>query len=325
MRRLPFALRPLGWPKLGWTSIRPALSGGWLNAEWLNTNWLSIVWPPLSQRDLPAGTLSNEAALAALWNRSEDAALALLADCAASLCLYPAWERRDWGMPSAEGTLAAYGGEFWVWPEWASLGALRQDSGRPNVLHLSSGLVFALYQRPGQLILVLGGTNTSHSEFQLHTLPSEARQFGADVLNVLGRLPRLFGVAAELTALVEAERGRRLPDLPLTLAGHSLGGGLVQYAAGLHGLRGVALSPTALGRATADALPGTADVLALSLDGDPIPLIGTKHLRARLVGEHLRLPLHPGVPPARHATSHGQIYLHLLAWLRERWPDLPSA
>ena len=65
-------------------------------------------------------------------------------------------------------------------------------------------------------------------------------------------------------------------------------------------------------------------MLVLSLDGDPIPLIGTKHLR-RAGGEHLRLPLHPGVLPARHATSHGQIYLHLLAWLREKWPHLPSA
>ena len=230
MRRLPFALHPLAWPNLGWSSLRPALSA----------DWLSGVWPPLSQRDLPTGTLSGEAALDALWARGENAALALLADCAASLCLYPAWERRDWGMPSAEGTLAAYGGEFWVCPEWAGLGAVRQESGRPNVLHLSSGLVFALYQRPEQLILVLGGTNTSHSDVQWRTFPSEAQQFGADVLNVLGRLPRLFGVAAELTTLVEAERGRSLPNLPLTLAGHSLGGGLVQYAAGLHGLRGVA-------------------------------------------------------------------------------------
>ena len=308
MRRLPLPL-PLHlkpWPKLR-------------KAAW------GQFWPPLSQRALPPGTLSGEAALEALWAGGENAARQLLADCAASLCLYPAWERRDWGMPSGPDTLSAYGGEFWSWPELISLGALRQEAGRPNVLHAASGLVFALYVRPEQLVLVLGGTNTSHSDSQLHTFPSEARQFGADVLNVLGRLPRLFAVAAEITALVQAERGRSLPDLPLTLAGHSLGGGLVQYAAGLHGLRGLAFSPTALGRAVAAPLPDTSEVVAISLDGDPIPLIGTQHLRARLVGQHWRIPLHPGVPPARHATSHGQTYLHLLTWLREQWPELPSA
>ena len=145
------------------------------------------------------------------------------------------------------------------------------------------------------------------------------------MLNLLGRLPRLFGVAAEVARLVQAERGHRLPDLPLVVAGHSLGGGLVQYAAGLCGLPGLAFSPSALGRAAALALPGTPEVLSISLDGDPIPLIGSRHLRTRIVGEHLRLPLHPGVPPIRRATSHGQIYPHLLAWLREQWPELPSA
>ncbi len=309
MRRLVLPLRLRPWP------LRPA------RLPW---------WPPLSQRELPPGTLSGEAAVRALWALGEVQARQLLADCAASLCLYPAWERRDWGMPNAQGTLAAYGGEFLSWSGAGPLGQLRQEPGRPNVLHVSSGLVFALYQRPEQLVLVLGGTNTSHSDSQLHTLPSEAQQFAADLLNLLGRVPRLFTVAAELTALIKAERGRSLPDLPLTLAGHSLGGGLVQYAAGLHGLKGVALSPTALGRAVAAPLLGepetdTAGVLVLSLDGDPIPLIGTQHLQARLLGRHLRLPLHSSVSPVRHATSHGQIYLHLLAWLRMAWPGLPSA
>lgn len=305
MRRLPFVPHRWLWPRLRGL-------------------------PLLSQRELPPGTLSGTAAVEALWALGEVQAQILLADCAAALCLYPAWERRDWGMPSAEQALSAYGGQFWQVSRLAemglsALGALHQEVGRPNVLHRSSGLVFALYQQPGQLTLILGGTNTSHSDSQLRTFPAEVKQFRADVLNVLGRLPRLFGVAAQLTELLLAERGRALPDVPLTLAGHSLGGGLVQYAAGLYGLRGLAFSPTALGRAVAAPLPDTSEVLCLSLEGDPIPLLGTQHLRARLLGQHLRLPLHPGVPPVRHATSHGQIYPHLLAWLRQAWPELPSA
>ncbi|AWN22424.1 hypothetical protein DKM44_03560 [Deinococcus irradiatisoli] len=322
-------MRRLVWPTrfAPWLAL-PGRPAAWSGA--LTFPGRPRLWPPLAERVLPPGTLGGEAALEALWALGEEQARSLLAGCAAALCLYPAWERRDWGMPSAQGTLSAYGGGFCSWPERSSLGQTRQQHGRPNVLHLSSGLVFALYRQPEQLVLVLGGTNTSHSESQFFTLPSEARQFGADVLNLLGRLPRLFAVAAELTALVESERGRSLPEVPLTLAGHSLGGGLVQYAAGLHGLEGLAFSPTALGRAVAapllDRPEGVgAGVLALSLDGDPIPLIGTQHLQARVLGRHLRLPLHPGVPPARHATSHGQVYLHLLAWLRERWPELPSA
>ncbi|AZI42415.1 hypothetical protein EHF33_06335 [Deinococcus psychrotolerans] len=300
MRRFPIVPRFSAWPKL-------------------------TEFPLLNRRELPAGTLSGEAAVQALWALGEARGLTLLADCAAALCLYPAWERRDWKMPSAEQALSAYGGEFRSVPALSVLGALRQETGRPNVLHCSSGLVFALYQQPEQLVLILGGTNTSHSDSQLHTFPAEAKQFRADVLNVLGRLPRLFSVAAEFTQLLLAERGRALPDLPLTVAGHSLGGGLAQYAAGLCGVPGVAFSPTALGRAVAAALPSAPEVLCLSLHGDPIPLIGTQHLQARLLGHHLRLPLHPSVPPARHITSHGQIYLHLLAWLREAWPELPSA
>lgn len=283
----------------------------------------------LEYHTLPAGTLSGEAAVQALWDLGEDHAQRSLADCAAALCLYPAWERRDWGMPNAAGVLSAHGGRFeqhlQQMPALSSLGTLRQHEGRPNVLHLSSGLVFALYFRPEQTVLILGGTNTSASESQIATLPAEAKQFRADLLNALGRLPRLFAVAAELTALIQAERGQQLPDLPLTLAGHSLGGGLVQYAAAIHGLSALAFSPTALGRAVAAPVPDAPQVLCLSLDGDPIPLLGTQHLQARLLGRHLRLPLHPEVPLTRHATSHGQIYLHLLAWLRESWPQLPSA
>ena len=145
MRRLPLNLNLRPWSRLSTLPWKP-------------------LWPPLSQRRLPPGTLSGEAALEALWAGGEGVALQLLADCAASLCLYPAWERRDWGMPSAPDTLAAYGGEFWQWPERTPLGALRQEAGRPNVLHAASGLVFALYVRPEQLVLVLGGTNTSHSD-----------------------------------------------------------------------------------------------------------------------------------------------------------------
>lgn len=300
MRRFPLAPRRWPWPRL---------TGP----------------PPLSRRTLPPGTLSGQAAVDALWALGEAQARILLADCAAALCLYPAWERRDWGMPSAGQTLSAHGGAFRSVPALTLLGALHQEAGRPNVLHRASGLVFALYQQPERLVLILGGTNTSSSDSQLRTFPAEAKQFRADVLNVLGRLPRLFSVAAELTELLLSERARALPDLPLTLAGHSLGGGLAQYAAGLSGVRGLAFSPTALGRAVAAPLPDTPEVLCISLDGDPIPLIGTQHLRARLLGQHLRLPLHPRVPPARHATSHGQIYLHLLSWLREAWPELPSA
>ena len=166
-------MRPLKWPKLG------QLVCGELS--------------PFPQYRLPPGTLSGDEALNALWALGEHAALNMLAVCAAALCLYPAWERRIWGMPDTEGLLNAYGGEFLRWPgELTELGIIWQQPGRANILPPASSLAFALYAQPTRLVLVLGGTNTSHSDSQLRTFPSEARQFGADLLNVLGRLPALW-------------------------------------------------------------------------------------------------------------------------------------
>ncbi|MGI8747380.1 MAG: hypothetical protein ACR2J4_03365, partial [Deinococcus sp.] len=112
-------------------------------------------------------------------------------------------------------------------------------------------------------------------------------------------------------------------------------GGLAQYAALINGVRALSFSPTALGRGVLELLERHGAfrdpeevlrrVLALSLAGDPIPFLGTGRLQALVLGEHLHLPLFPGVPPARRATSHGQIYPHLLGWLRRDWPYLPDA
>ena len=117
----------------------------------------------------------------------------------------------------------------------------------------------------------------------------------------------------------------------LTVGWHSLGGSLAQYAGLMNGLRVLAFSPVALGRGVltllsqlgklGNAPPLLEQIQSVALEGDPIPLIGTRWSRSSGMG----LPLFPGVPPARHPTRHGRIYSQLLAHLQQRWPQLPSA
>ena len=161
-------------------------------------------------------------------------------------------------------------------------------------------------------------------------MAAEVKQIEASVLNLMGRVPHLFRVADLLTLLMRDEvKGQ------LTVGGHSLGGGLAQYAGLMNNLMVLAFSPTALGRGVlallsrsnklADAPKVLKQVQSVSLDGDPIPRIGTRWFHSHVVGLQLRLPLFPGIAPVRHATSHGQIYSHLLAHLQQRWSQLPSA
>ena len=289
---------------------------------------------PLTGRQPPgyAALLTGPAALERLALLSEVQARQVLSVCAASLSLYPAWERHNWTMPEPEAALRAYGGHFLQLNAVAArLGHVRHVPDRQSYLHAPSGLTFAAHQSPlGNVTLLLGGVNSSHSESQAQTFPAEVKQIEANVLNLMGRVPQLYRVADLLTLLMRDEvKGH------LTIGGHSLGGGLAQYAGLMNGLKVLAFSPTALGRGVlallfqSGKLAATPKVLArvrsFSLDGDPIPQIGTRRFHSHVVGLQLRLPLFPGIAPARHATSHGQIYSHLLAHLQQRWPQLPSA
>jgi hypothetical protein len=284
---------------------------------------------------------SGQNALDRLQTLSELQAETLLSLCAASLSLYPAWERQSWIMPEPEAALQVHGGHFLDLADLSlRLGGVRHLAGRHSYLHAPSGLAFAAHQdAQGQVTLVLGGTNSSHTDSQPRTFPAEVQQLRADLLNVVGGVPRLYRAADLLTLLLRDELARREEYGPLTLAGHSLGGGMAQYAGLMNDVPVFAFSPTALGRGMlsllhdagrlGDPAAVTRLVHAYSLEGDPIPGLGTGWLQSSVVGEHLRLPLSPDVASSHrassHATSHGQIYPHLVAWLRRRWPDLPDA
>ena len=240
-------------------------------------------------------------------------------------------------MPEPEAALQVHGGHFLDLGALAlRLGGVRHLPGRHSYLHAPSGLAFAAHQDAlGHVTLVLGGTNSSHTDSQPRTFPAEVQQLGADLQNVVGRVPRLYRAADLLSLLMRDELAREGSRRSLTLTGHSLGGGMAQYAGLMNDLPVVAFSPTALGRgvlgllAAAGRLEQPEHILSLvraySLDGDPIPTIGTGWWQSNVVGEHLRLPLAPGVPPSRYATSHGQIYPHLVMHLRQKWPGLPDA
>jgi len=287
--------------------------------------------------DLPAycAVSTGQAALERLLALTEPQARTVLSRCAAALSLYPAWERHDWVMPEPKWALRAYGGHFLDLERVArQLGDVRHQPGKNGYLHVPSGLAFAAHQAAhGQVTLILGGLNSSDGAGQLHSLLAEAQQLGAGLLNVVGGVPRLYRWADRLTLLLHHELSRE--GRPLTLTGHSLGGGLAQYAGLMNNLSVLAFSPTALGHGVLDIMEDTgrlADPAAVihlirsySLAGDPIPSLGTGWLHAAVVGEHLWLPRSPGVPPVRYATNHGQIYSHLAAHLHARWPDLPNA
>lgn len=284
----------------------------------------------------------GEPALATLLALTQPQAETLIGLCAAALSLYPAWERESWVMPDPDTALQVHGGRFLELDALAlRLGGVRHIAGRHSYLHAPTGLAFAAHQDAGgSVTLVLGGTNSGHTDSQPRTLPAEVRQLRADVLNVVGRVPRLYRAADLLTLLLRDElalqgapntEGRRL-----TLTGHSLGGGLAQYAGLMNGTPVLAFSPVALGRGIQALLEGAGrlndpgavirQVRSYSLENDPIPSIGTGWWQSCVLGEHLRLPLAGDVPPsARYATSHGQIYSHLVAHLRQQWPELPDA
>lgn len=289
--------------------------------------------------DLPAycAISTGQGALASLLALTESQAKTVLSRCAAALSLYPAWERHDWAMPEPKRALHVYGGHFMDLGCLAlRLGRVRHQPGRNGYLHVPSGLAFAAHQdAQGEVTLVLGGVNSSDGDGQPRGVIAEAQQLGAGLLNVVGQVPRLYRWADRLTLLLRHELLREKHAGPLTLTGHSLGGGLAQYAGLMNDLQVLAFSPTALGRGVLTLLENTgrladpASVIHLirsySLAEDPIPSLGTGWLHAVVIGEHLRLPRSPRVPPVWYATSHGQIYSHLVAHLQARWPDLPNA
>ncbi len=289
----------------------------------------------------------GDAALATLLALHQPEAETLISLCAAALSLYPAWERQSWGMPDPDVALQVHGGQFLELDTLAlRLGGVLHVTGRHSYLHAPTGLAFAAHQDSGgSVTLVLGGTNSGHTDSQPRTFPAEMLQLRADVLNVVGRVPRLYRAADLLTLLLRDELALQGANSApnggggghrLTLTGHSLGGGLAQYAGLMNGTPVLAFSPVALGRGIQTLLHGAGrlndpgsvlrQVRSYSLENDPIPSIGTGWFQSNVLGMHLRLPLAPDVPPsARYATSHGQIYSHLVAHLQRQWPDLPDA
>ena len=192
---------------------------------------------------------------------------------------------------------------------------MRHVPGRQSYLHAPSGLASAAHQGPlGRVTLLLGGANSGHTESQAQITPAEIKQIEASVLNLIGRVPQLYRTADLLTLLARDEE----VQANLTVSGHFLGGGLAQYAGLMNGLEVLAFSPVALGRGVlallsrlgklADAPHLLKKVQSVSLEGDPIPLIGTRWFQSSVAGLQLRLPLFLGIPAARHATSHGRIY-----------------
>ncbi|WP_424951231.1 hypothetical protein [Deinococcus sp.] len=279
----------------------------------------------------------GEEALERLLSLSEPEAETLLSLCAASLSLYPAWERQSWVMPEPEAALQVHGGQFLDLGALAlRLGGVQHILGRHGYLHAPSGLAFAAHRdHADQVTLILGGTNSSHTDSQPRTLPAEVQQLRADVLNAVGRVPRLYRAADMITLLLRDELAREVGGRLVRLTGHSLGGGLAQYAGLLNAVPVLAFGPVALGRGVLALLQEASllddhdrvhtQVRAYSLNNDPIPTFGSGWLKTHVVGEHLRLPLSGEIPPGRYVTSHGQIYSHLAAHLRRRWPELPSA
>ncbi len=289
--------------------------------------------------DLPAycAVSTGQGALASLLALTEPQARTVLSRCAAALSLYPAWERHDWAMPEPKLALQVHGGHFLDLGRVAlRLGSVRHQPGRNGYLHVPSGLAFAAHQNAqGQVTLVLGGVNSIDGASQPRGVIAEAQQVGAGLLNVVGQVPGLYRWADRLTLLLLQELVREGRQGQLTLTGHSLGGGLAQYAGLMNDLPVLAFSPTALGRGVLNLLEDTgrlddpAAVIQLirsySLADDPIPSLGTGWLHAAVIGEHLQLPRSPRVLPVWYATSHGQIYSHLVAHLQAKWPDLPNA
>lgn len=74
-------------------------------------------------------------------------------------------------------------------------------------------------------------------------------QIKANIRNFVGSsVPMIYRQAAELTQLIQQMAERE--NLPLSLTGHSLGGGLAAYSAAKFGLKARTFSPAALGKKT---------------------------------------------------------------------------
>ncbi|WP_407569165.1 hypothetical protein [Deinococcus altitudinis] len=293
--------------------------------------------PSRQERPAYARLYEGQDALERLLSIGEPQAETLLSLCAAALSLYPAWERQSWVMPEPEVALQVHGGQFLDLGSLAlRLGGVRHILGRHGYLHAPSGLAFAAHRSDAdEVTLILGGTNSSHTDSQPGTLQAEVQQLRADVSNVVGRVPRLYRTADLVTLTLRDELAREVGGRLVRLTGHSLGGGLAQYAGLMNTVPVLAFSPVALGKGVLallrdaglldDPAAVTARMKAYSLQGDPVPGFGTGWLQTNVVGEHLRLPLSPEVPAGRYATSHGQIYSHLVAHLKAHYPELPNA
>ncbi len=115
------------------------------------------------------------------------------------------------------------------------------------------------------------------------TDPLSLADVRTDLDQEAGRIPEQYREARELTAQLKEQYGD-----DLVLAGHSLGGGLVQYAGAMNGVPGIGLNSAPLGFGTLMdiALNGPADgpsgITTYRTESDPVSaapgeLIGTVH------------------------------------------------
>ena len=112
--------------------------------------------------------------------------------------------------------------------------------------------------RNNTLTLSFGGTNSGLNirlfEKQSHRLIKKRfnltwLHIKADIRNLVGwNVPVIYKQAAKLTEVI-AEMAKK-QDMPVTLTGHSLGGGMAAYAAAKFGLKARTFSPAALGKKT---------------------------------------------------------------------------
>ncbi|AMO55021.1 hypothetical protein GZ77_00235 [Endozoicomonas montiporae] len=108
------------------------------------------------------------------------------------------------------------------------------------------------------LTLAFGGTKSGSDIRLFEQQAGEIRrkrfnltwgQIKADIRNFVGwSVPTIYRQAAELAGVIQGMAERE--KMPLSLTGHSLGGGLAAYSAAKHGLKARTFSPAALGKKT---------------------------------------------------------------------------
>ncbi|MCX4026782.1 hypothetical protein H0A36_01265 [Endozoicomonas sp. SM1973] len=121
-----------------------------------------------------------------------------------------------------------------------------------------TGLLAALFYEPtkNQFKLVFGGTHSGKGFVKpKHYRSLSAHQLTTDLKNLVGSsVPKLYLQTSAIVNTIKAVAKdiaikNKVPEAPLLLLGHSLGGAMAQYAAIKHGLKAIGYSSAALGHA----------------------------------------------------------------------------